>query len=173
MGKLAALCGLLGLAILAAGLFGAVHNQVSYSVGPEYFTVFKFRQFGISPDLGDRAGAALVGWRASWWMGLVVGLVPLGAGAVLVPGTRRYLRAGVRAIGLVVLSTAVASALGLAFGVLTVDAVTVRQLPVPAGVTDPVGFIRAGVMHDASYLGGLLGIVIALLSIIRARRNRS
>jgi hypothetical protein len=90
----------------------------------------------------------------------------------MIPGTRRYLRAGVRAIGLVVLSTAVASALGVAFGLLTLDAVTVRQLPVPAGVSDPVGFIRAGVMHDASYLGGLLGIVLALNSILRARRTR-
>jgi len=36
------------LAVLAAGLFGIVHDQISYTVAPEYFTKFKFRQFGFT-----------------------------------------------------------------------------------------------------------------------------
>ena len=34
------------IAVLFAGLYGVVHNQISYTVSPEYFTKFKFRQFG-------------------------------------------------------------------------------------------------------------------------------
>ena len=36
------------IAVFAAGLYGVVHNQVSYTVAPEYFTKFKFRRFGLT-----------------------------------------------------------------------------------------------------------------------------
>ena len=62
-------------ALLTAGLFGAVHDQISYSVSSEYFTKFKFIQFGLQdPSVPERIRAAVVGFRASWWMG-----IPLGA----------------------------------------------------------------------------------------------
>ena len=35
------------VAVLVAGLYGIAHNQISYTVAPEYFTKFKFRQFGL------------------------------------------------------------------------------------------------------------------------------
>jgi hypothetical protein len=35
------------LACLFAGIYGALHNQISYSVAPEYFTQFKFIKFQI------------------------------------------------------------------------------------------------------------------------------
>jgi hypothetical protein len=37
----------LPVAVLTAGLFGMVHNQISYSVSNEYFTKFKFIQFRL------------------------------------------------------------------------------------------------------------------------------
>ena len=57
-----------------AGGYGAVHNHISYTVSPDYFHAFKFHQFGIPPELRGRVGASIVGWHASWWMGLFVGI---------------------------------------------------------------------------------------------------
>jgi len=34
-------------AILLSGLYGIIHDQISYTVSPEYFTKFKFQQFGL------------------------------------------------------------------------------------------------------------------------------
>lgn len=51
---------LVGVACVLSGLYGAVHNQISYSVSPEYFTKFKFVQFRIN-GLPHRLGAAVVG----------------------------------------------------------------------------------------------------------------
>ena len=34
-------------AVLTAGLFGMIHDQISYSVSDEYFTKFKFIQFQL------------------------------------------------------------------------------------------------------------------------------
>jgi len=74
---------------LIAGLYGALHNQISYTVSPEYFTAFKFHQFSIPEDLRGRIGAAIVGWRASWWMGLFIGVPVLIVGLIL-PGWKTY-----------------------------------------------------------------------------------
>jgi hypothetical protein len=63
-------------ALLVAGLFGALHDQISYSVSNEYFTKFKFAQFHLlNPDTPTRLHVAAVGFVASWWMGIPLGLL--------------------------------------------------------------------------------------------------
>jgi len=59
------------LAMFLSGLYGIVHDQISYTVSPEYFTKFKFQQFGITEvNLPDHVRASIVGFLASWWMGI-------------------------------------------------------------------------------------------------------
>jgi hypothetical protein len=36
--------------IIIAGLYGIIHDQITYSISPEYFTKFKYRQFGFEPS---------------------------------------------------------------------------------------------------------------------------
>ncbi len=65
MKRLAFLLIFIPLAMLAAGLFGVLHDQISYSVSPEYFTKFKFLQFGLTDsDLPERVRASLL-WGSS------------------------------------------------------------------------------------------------------------
>src|SRR5260221_12058644 len=68
------LVGITVFGAVLAGAYGAVHDQVSYSISPEYFTKMKFRQFAWA-DLGwpNRLFAAEVGFLASWWAGLIAG----------------------------------------------------------------------------------------------------
>src|ERR1700676_2970104 len=70
-------------AVLVAGLFGMIHDQISYSVSDEYFTKFKFIQFHLlDSDVPERIRAAEVGFLASWWMGIPLGLLCGSAGFV-------------------------------------------------------------------------------------------
>ncbi len=162
----------LALACLAAGLFGMIHNQVSYTLGPEYFHKYKFIQFGVIQDFPPRLAASMVGWQASWWMGLVIG-VPLFLLALPAPDRASYARlcriGFVTVIGTVLVLDAVAIAAGYAF--LSVDILPPRFTG--RVLTDPLAFARAGFLHDASYLGGLVGLCIAVFRIIvRLRRAR-
>jgi acyl-CoA thioester hydrolase len=91
-GKLPVLVLLLALAALTRRIFGALHNQLSYTVGPTYFTGLKFPQFAIPADTAPRLGAALVGVQASWWMGPLVALPAFLYGFFAVPRTETYLR---------------------------------------------------------------------------------
>ena len=45
---------LLAAGCLNAGVYGALHNQISFTVSPDYFFAFKFRQFGIPEEFRDR-----------------------------------------------------------------------------------------------------------------------
>lgn len=169
MGKVGIFVLLLGLAALAAALFGAIHNQVSYTLGPTYFTAFKFIQFGIGEALPHRFGASLVGIQASWWMGPLIGLPAFLYGLFAVPQPRTYFAAGIGAIIVVILLTGFGALTGL-IGGLVADA---------TGILDPYlnfregptrsDFLRAGFMHDASYLGGALGLFAAFFPMRRAR----
>lgn len=171
MAKLGVFALLLALSVLAAGLFGILHNQISYSVGPDYFHAFKFAQFRIPTEIPPRIGAALVGWTASWWMGLVLGVPTFLLGMLLVKSPRNLWRAGIRALVWGVAVTALLSGAGLVFSLIVVDTETAAKIPLPDSVGDPVGFLRAGVMHDASYLGGILALFVAIWVIFRAGKD--
>ncbi|MEL6325116.1 MAG: hypothetical protein AAFQ84_12885 [Pseudomonadota bacterium] len=165
---------LLAAACLAAGLYGALHNQVSYTVSPDYFHAFKFRQFSIADGLQNRLGASWVGWQASWWMGLVIG-VPILLVTRFAPGRSHRNSLFVRAAVIVVFTALVIGAGGLFRALFFVDQ---GHLPVWVFAftpDDPVAMARAGELHNATYLGGLVGLACALVyaaSVVRRlRRN--
>lgn len=168
MSKPAAFAFLLALAVLSAGLFGALHNQLSYSVGASYFHDFKFAQFGISEGAQNRLGAAFVGWQASWWMGLVVGLPAFGLGLVTIGKPAHLIAAGLGAIGAVLMIALLFAMGGLLFSMLGLGNALAADLSIPASVTDRAAFLRAAWMHEGAYLGGMVGLLAALFTIWRA-----
>lgn len=51
-------------------LYGAIHDQISYTVSPEYFIEFKFRQFNyINLPLNIRGLVSVIGIIKIWWFG--------------------------------------------------------------------------------------------------------
>ena len=90
------------LAVAMAGAYGAVHNQISYTVSPEYFTKFKFDRFGLADDpRSERIRASIVGYRASKSMGLPIGVL-VGAIGFIPRGYRRMLRVTLWSLAVVV-----------------------------------------------------------------------
>lgn len=161
---------LLVVAAFAAALFGALHNQLSYSVGPTYFTEFKFIQFNVGLDFPRRLGAAVVGVQASWWMGPLIGLPAFLYGLFAVPKARSYLAAGLGSVFVVILLATFGALAGLLGGLIADNTGLIDDM-----ITFPEGptrqdLLRAGFMHDASYLAGALGLVAAFLPMRHARR---
>ncbi len=160
---------------LIAGLYGAVHNQMSYTVSPDYFHAFKFEQFAIADDWRNRWGAAQVGVLASWWMGGIVG-VPIIALGARIAGLARF-------VGSVLLAAAVVAAITLAvgmgaliwaYGVLTPETVPAWAQRPGFSSAEAVAFARAGTMHNASYAGALIGGICGLVLVTwRGRRRRN
>ena len=67
---------ILGFALLGAliaGTYGVIHDHVTFSISPEYFTHFKFDQFKwANPEMGNRMFVSCIGFLATWWVGLIV-----------------------------------------------------------------------------------------------------
>jgi len=66
-----------------AGIYGFLHDQISYTVSSEYFTHLKYLQFNIQNNLHNRIGAGLVGVLATWWMGLITGIIIIPIGLII------------------------------------------------------------------------------------------
>jgi hypothetical protein len=149
------------LAIGVCAAFGALHNQVSYTVSPDYFHAFKFYQFDVAEPLRNRLGASLVGVGASWWMGVPLGLI-LGLPTLLQPTRSGFVRATSLSIVTMLAVTIATGAFGLALGSTVVDAPARLEIYDGVPVQDPAAFWRAGSMHNFSYLGAAIGLVPAL-----------
>jgi hypothetical protein len=176
MAKFALYPVLLAAACVIAGIYGALHNQISFSVSPDYFFAFKFRQFGIPEEMRNRIGASLVGWYASWWMGLIIGVPVLLVGLIF-PDRKSYIVRCLSAFAVVACTALVVGLSGLAWGYFTnleVPALVRLEYPMK-DVRDPVAFVRAGIMHKFSYLGGGIGILTgsAYLIVARLRQTRT
>ncbi|MDJ0823125.1 MAG: hypothetical protein QNJ09_15105 [Paracoccaceae bacterium] len=158
-------------AVIVAGLYGALHNQLSYSVGSSFFHDLKFAEFGISEANHNRLGAALVGWQSSWWIGAMIGVPAFVLGLVLIDRPERYVAAGVAAIGAAIFVTLFGSMAGLLYGMLTLDGALAANLPNADAISDPMGYLRAAMMHEGSYFGALGGLGMALWTVWRASRE--
>jgi len=159
------------LSVLAASIYGAAHDQISYTVSPEYFTHLKFSQFNLSWAMDSpRLGAATVGVLASWWMGVIIA-IPLGVTGFLFKTPKQMAVYLIKSL-FITIGTAFTVALsGLLYAFMTItkqDTADILWRVMP-GVLDPVNFARVGTMHEASYLGGILGVIAGMTYLLVCR----
>lgn len=126
MAKLALIPVLFVIACLFAGFYGALHDQISCSVSTEYYSQFKFDQFRIDDSIRNRVGVAIVGWLASWWMGLVIGIFLIPAG-LPIRGTSQYFWCMIRVFAVVVVTTMVVGLAALFYAFIAIDVTTVEE----------------------------------------------
>lgn len=151
--------------VIAAAIFGAVHDQVSYSVSPEYFTLLKFQQFHlVDLDLPLRLKAALVGVLATWWMGLPLGL-GLAFAAIRWHG-EAAITAYWRVLPWLMLVALAGAGIGLAAGYWqTQDLTQFAHKRLPVGLQDVRSYLTVGLMHKASYLSGGVALAVGWLQL--------
>lgn len=162
------------IAVLLAGAYGVIHNQISYSVSPEYFTKFKFRQFGfVDLPLPDRTKASLVGILASWWMGIPIGLLA-GASGFIYSEPRVMFRQTLKAFSVLIVFVLLIGVFGLLYGFMRTKQMNLADYQhwfIPDDIVNLRRFVCAGYMHNSSYLGGLLGIGAAWVYQLRCKRR--
>src|ERR1700744_653018 len=170
MRKFAVFLLIVGVAIVIAALYGVGHDQVTYSISPEYYTKYKFIQFNLA-DSGaaqhmtqPRSAVVMVGVKASWWMGAIIGAV-LGVFALLFRNADRMFQSAVQALGITLLVAIPTAAIGYEYGhrTLAVKGVSWR---IPPNVVDKPAFITAGTIHNASYLGAVIGLLAGIVFLL-------
>jgi hypothetical protein len=150
---------------LLAGAYGILHDEITFSISPEYFTKLKFNQFDYADfGLGDRVFVATVGFLATWWVGFIAAWF---LARRLIPNQLRS-----RAYCQLRSAFACVFAVGLLFGTIgfiyglwrgpnadySYWAPAVDEL----GIADTWAFVRVAYIHNAGYFGALIGLIIAL-----------
>lgn len=161
------------LSALIAGIYGILHDQLTYSISPEYYFRFKFDMFGIPDELHNRVGASMVGFMATWWMGLLLGTVYSILGYLLFDKDH-FFGAVLRAVLITLLATFMSGLIGLAYGAVALSRQPRDHFPgwfIPDGLLDYPHYIMVGSMHNWGYLGALMGLFAAVVYMVR-KRNR-
>lgn len=155
---------------LLAGLYGALHDQLTYSISSEYFTKFKYQQFGFEPAWfgGHRPTVALIGFLATWWVGLLTGLIFGLLGLLFVPPTK-LVGTLPRAVRLAFGTTIATEIIGYCYGRFFLATTGVTWW-LPNDLQHPADFITVGSMHNFGYCGGLVGLLVGTVYILRRRR---
>jgi hypothetical protein len=166
MRKIHTLWAFVAVAMLVAGLFGVVHDQISFTVSPEYFTKLKFVQFRLlDADIPERLRVAQVGFLASWWMGIPLGFLA-GIAGFIHPTEAQMRRALLRSLPVIAGFTLAFALAGLAYGFVqtaTLDLNDYAGWFIPPDLEQPRNFICAGYMHNSAYIGGAAAIPVAWL----------
>ncbi len=150
------------LTILLSSIYGALHDQITYSISPEYFTVYKFDQFGFS-DWGmqsPRLTTALIGVLATWWMGLFLGAF-LSILGLIHKDYKTMFRLVMRSLYITFLVTILSGVLGYIVGLFDTEAY--KECCFPYSVQDPVNFALVGSIHNYGYGGALIGAILGIL----------
>jgi len=165
-------------ACVIAGVYGIVHDQLTYTIAPEYYTRFKFFQFelldeGMSGEVPNpRLWVAVVGFLATWWMGFPIGLI-LGLCSVH-PNPKIMFMLGLKAFAVTIVIAFITGLFGLVIGYMPGSArVGINPWSGKRDLDHYLDFMAVGSMHNASYMGGFLGLAVAIAYLVRKKRKLS
>jgi len=158
------------ISAILAGLYGIIHDQVTYSISTEYFTKFKYEQFGFEPARfgGHRQTVAVIGFLATWWTGIIIG-IGLGLTGLLFNNHKTMRKAITKAIGLTFCVAVLTGFIGFLYAKLHLIKTGVNWW-LPDNLIDKDSFIVVGSIHNFSYLGGLFGLIIGIIYLIRQNK---
>ena len=177
MRKLFALLTIFILSVIVAALYGLLHDQLTYTLSPEYYTKFKFIQFGLS-ETGEeaifsdpRAEVSIVGVMATWWMGIPIGLI-LGITAFFRRNWRDMVVITLKSFPIIIGIAFTTGLIGLIYGYYQAShdlKSFTKGWYIPNDLREIKDFVAVGSMHNFSYIGGLLGCIFAIIYMVRKR----
>ena len=150
-----------------------LHDQITYSISPEYFTKLKFHQFQYANfGFPVRIFVAEVGFLATWWVGFFSGWF-LARVAVPAWPASVALRRCLAGFSIVFIMALLGGLMGYILGLHHSSdysdwGYTCQYL----GVRDVPSFVRVGYIHNSGYIGGLAGLIVSIIVLRHFKANR-
>lgn len=174
--KLLTLSLIIAITPLIGGIYGILHDQFTYTISPEYYTKFKFIQFGFVNTIKEansiknpRIYVSGVGFLATWWMGLFIGTL-LGLVGLIYNDHKKMFRITLQSIFITLICTFLIGIAGLVYGKFYLAIEGVDWL-LPVDLIDKTNFIAVGSMHNFGYFGGLIGLLLGISNSLRKKQN--
>lgn len=175
MKKFLAILLIIAISPVLGGVYGIIHDQLTYTISHEYYTKFKFYQFGLM-DMGreaifpnPRIQVSEVGYLATWWMGVPIGII-LGFVGLIHKSDRQMLIVTFKAFLVVIIIAFITGLTGLAYGKLYLANSGVDWW-LPENLIDMNNYIAVGSMHNFSYVGGIIGLIGGVIYSLRKKKQ--
>jgi hypothetical protein len=159
------------LATFIAGFYGALHDQITFSISSEYFTVFKFEQFGFL-DWGNncpRMTTAIIGFMATWWMGFLIGLMQSLVGLIH-KDYKLMFKYVMKSVFITLGITVCFEIVGGIVGLLNNENL-IEFCCFPYDIKDRENFVIVGSIHNFAYIGGVIGALAGIIYQAKRRKN--
>lgn len=163
---------------LICGVFGILHDQITFTISPEYFTKFKFVQFRLYDEylnlrMNNRVAAGIVGFKATWWVGIPIGLL-YGFLLVILKEQQNLYRLFAKTMGITLNITILFGLIGYGRGILAIKNHEIPNWYFPADLVDIKRFVVVGNIHNMSYIGSTVGLMagVLFLSIKKTKEKR-
>jgi hypothetical protein len=144
--------------MVLGGTYGIIHDEVTYTISPEFYTKVRFENMNIQTS-APRLGVAVVGWKNTWPYGLIIGLLLTTAGFIH-PGNRKKIIYTFQTYFL-------SMAMSLGFGLLAYFVSTYLPEPGMNSIQNTIvyseDFKLVQRIHNFSYMGGIAGMLLGLL----------
>ncbi len=152
--KLFLFIALLAFSSLLGGVYGALYDQVTFSVCEEFFTKMRFEQYNIPETMSPRLAVALIGFINTWSTGLVLGFV-LSLTGLLHVNERNMIKYTIQ-------SFFIAFFTALLFGIIAylVKDPTIMTPNSELNIVNKEGFNKVVNMNNYTYVGGIIGMFI-------------
>lgn len=175
MRKFAIFCLIILVATVIAAIYGVGHDQVTYSISPEYYTKFKFIQFNLADAAAaqhmtqPRSAVVLTGVKGTWWMGVLIGVV-LGLAGLIFRDPDTMFASALQALWLVLLVVILAGVAGGLYGRYVLAEKGVGWW-MPGSLIDRTAYITVGSIHNFSYMGGAVGVLAGVIYLVVRNRR--
>ena len=162
---------LLIVAPMMAGLYGFIHDQITYSISEEFFTKFRFNDYDFPHAWHPRARAGMIGILNAWKTGIPFGIVLTAVGRIHM-NTRKLLMYTFYTYLLTFLMS-FAFSVTAAYMPITSDIMALK-LSLPANILDPIAFQRVVQINNFGYVGGIIGMLLGVgLHILLYKRDKN
>ena len=153
------------ISIIFASIFGVIHNQISYSISPEFFQNFLFGNFGTNEwNINNyRIEASIVGILGSYWVGFILGIIYLII--FLFINTQNNFKYIFKALIINLLFSLIGSVLGYLIAYFFVS-IENSGVWMDFGTNNPKNYIEAVYMHEGSYYGGIVGLLFGIIYLV-------
>ena len=171
MKKLGAFIIIVFISITLAVIYGVTHDFITSRISPEFYTKLTFFNFGILDDYarefdGNWTFALIwVGFFSTWWFGFLTGVI-LGIFGLKYRGGQIMLNKSLKSLIIVIGITILFGFIGYAIAELNPSEV-ITNYNFPFEIEQKADFNKVAKIHNFSYIGGIVGLIIGTLNQIK------
>ncbi|PCI35092.1 MAG: hypothetical protein COB60_04280 [Flavobacteriaceae bacterium] len=159
------------ISIIFSVVYGISHDFVTSKISPEFYTKLTFFNFGILDDYARKFDGnwtfalVWVGFFSTWWFGLLTGLI-LGIVGMKYGDGKQILNKTMKSILIVIGIVILFGVVGYGIAELNPSEI-ITNYDFPFEIEHKTDFNKVVKIHNYSYFGGVVGLIIGTLNQIK------